>query len=78
MAIYVVTAVLVGVLAVLTLLAFAIGVLGAFGVMQIARCALCGHLSVVAQKRAGCAFCRHPHLAHPLTAFHRAQSSGIR
>ena len=71
MAVYVLTAVLVAILAIASLAAFVLGVLGAFGVLHLARCAKCGHLVIGDKLPVGCPYCRHPHLAHPITAIHR-------
>lgn len=70
MAIYVLTSVLVAVLAAISLIAFAVGVLGAFGMMQIKRCTGCGHLTW--DRVDACPYCRHPHLAHPFASLRNA------
>lgn len=66
MAIYILTSVLVAVLATATLVAFAVGVLGAFGMLQLNRCTGCGHLTLDRGDSSACPYCRHPYLAHPI------------
>jgi hypothetical protein len=75
MAIYVVIAILVGVLAVVTFAALAVGVLSLLGVLRLERCARCGHLTATEARfpPLTCAQCRHPHLAHPIASWRHIQ-----
>lgn len=80
MLIYVVLAVLVGLLAIATVMAQAVGLLALGGVVRLMRCSGCGHLTITdpQTKPASCPYCRHEHLAHPLAALHlgRARTLG--
>jgi DNA-directed RNA polymerase subunit RPC12/RpoP len=69
MAVYVVIVVLVGLLAIVTVTALVLGILGAGGLVRLVRCTRCSHLVVLARDdpRPACPYCRHEHLAHPLT-----------
>ena len=71
MATYVVTSLLVALLAAISLLAFAVGMLGVMGFSCLSRCRLCGHLTLAAERPESCPYCRHPHLTHPFAARHR-------
>jgi hypothetical protein len=75
MAIYVLIAILVSVLAVMTFAALAVGVLGLLGILRLERCARCGHLTATDARipPLTCAQCRHPHLAHPIATLHHVQ-----
>lgn len=65
MAIYIVLAILIGLLGLATFAAMLIGLFAAGGVLHLARCGNCRHLVIAT--RSGCPYCRHQHLAHPLT-----------
>jgi len=69
MAAYVIVGVLVGALAIVTLAALVLGLLGAGGLVNLARCTRCAHLVIIGRDDAKpiCPYCRHEHLAHPLT-----------
>lgn len=68
MAVYVVIAVLVGLLAVITLAGLVLGLLGAGGLVNLVRCTRCAHLVVLTRENTdlACPYCRHEQLAHPL------------
>ncbi|MGH8862689.1 MAG: hypothetical protein ACRDVG_15900 [Jatrophihabitantaceae bacterium] len=74
MAIYIAIAVLVGLLAIVSLAAMGIGLLGAAGLLRLERCLHCGHLAVATRNETpqSCPYCRHTHLVHPLAALHRS------
>lgn len=69
MAIFVVIGVLIGLLAIVTLAALVLGLLGAGGLVNLVRCTRCAHLVINGQDNSNpiCPYCRHEHLAHPLT-----------
>jgi hypothetical protein len=70
----VLAAVLVGVLALATLLAMYGGLLGLLGVMRFVPCDLCGHLGMTSASEPlrTCTRCRHGRLLHPLWALHHS------
>ncbi|MGI8677698.1 MAG: hypothetical protein ACR2LX_03235 [Jatrophihabitans sp.] len=64
------TSVLVGLLAVVSIVALAIGVFAAFGGMRLARCPQCGHMITAPSHGPStvCPYCRHQRVAHLFTA----------
>jgi len=72
MALYVIIAVLVGLLGIATIIAMAIGLLSIAGVLRLDRCEHCGHLTVNDARTApqSCMYCRHERLTHPLATLH--------
>ena len=75
MAGYVVAGILVAILAVATLMALVLGLLGVFGQLRFGRCAACGHVTMSpgGTDEPSCAYCRHPHVVHPIGSWrHRA------
>jgi hypothetical protein len=71
----IVLAVLIGVLAVVTLLAAYVGVLGLTGADVLERCPRCRHLWLRLAAADGCGYCRHDRLLHPMWALHHAGTS---
>lgn len=73
MAVYIVIALLVSGLAVVTVAAAIVGILGLVGILRLARCDRCGHLTVTdaGTEPQSCPQCRHERLTHPLAALHR-------
>ena len=69
----IITAVLVLILASVTLAATYVGLLGVVGALRIQRCERCGHQSIQRQSAdiAGCGFCRHERLFHPVRTTRR-------
>lgn len=80
MAVYVVIALLVGVLAIATVAAAIIGILGLVGVLRFARCGHCGHLTVTDARTVpqSCPQCRHEYLTHPLASLHHVHDLRVR
>lgn len=79
MAIYYVIVVLAGALALASFAAGTIGLLGVIGAVRLERCPRCSRHLVAADAaahalapadQAGCFFCRHVSLVHPLGALH--------
>lgn len=70
MVVEVVTAVLVVVLGLATLVVAYIGVLGLTGALNLARCERCNKLLVIRTDAAPgtCTYCRHDRLLHPMHA----------
>ncbi|HEU5270347.1 MAG TPA: hypothetical protein VFU36_10530 [Jatrophihabitans sp.] len=73
MAVYIVIALLVSGLALVTVAAAIVGLLGVAGILRLARCDRCGHLTVTDARTEpqSCPQCRHERLAHPLATLHR-------
>lgn len=72
MAVEVLIAVLVALLALVTLVAAYVGILGVFGGLRLSRCRQCNHLGITSihDPNAGCTYCRHDRLLHPVAALH--------
>lgn len=68
MTLYVLAGVLIVVLVVASCAALILGLFGEMGVVTLARCPECDHLVMggPGTPRAGCYYCRHDHLVHPL------------
>ncbi len=75
MLIYLALAVLVGALAIATVLAQAVGLLSLGGFVRLARCNRCDHLTISdpQTRPASCPYCRHERLAHPFAALHHGR-----
>lgn len=75
MAVYIVIAVLVAALGIVTLAALALGLLSLPGLVRLERCGRCGHLTVTDARSAprSCPQCRHEYLTHPLASLHHVQ-----
>ena len=69
----VLTAALVLVLGIVTMMAIYIGIMGMLGVTRLTRCDTCGHLGVTPadEPLLTCTYCRHERLLHPVHAMHR-------
>jgi DNA-directed RNA polymerase subunit RPC12/RpoP len=80
MAVYMIIAVLVGALAIVTLAALVLGLLGAGGLVNLVRCTRCAHLVIIGRDDTNpiCPYCRHKHLAHPLTTLRHPRRELLR
>lgn len=71
---YVVTVVLIFLLAAASCVALLLGVLGEAGVLRYSRCQRCAHLVVTYDDTTAptCLYCRHTRLTHPFRALRQA------
>jgi hypothetical protein len=77
MVLEILTAVLVVVLALATVIAAFVGLLGLTGALRLLRCERCDHQIVTSAFRppGTCAYCRHDRLFHPVYAIHHAPAT---
>jgi len=78
MPVEIVLAVLVGILAIVTITAAYLGILGMTGTNPLKRCPRCGHLCITSRVEGGadgCGYCRHDRLLHPMWALRHDHSS---
>lgn len=79
MTIEIITGVLVGILAVVSVAAALIGLAGMFGLVRTSRCPGCGRfgVTVIDSAAANCLNCRHERMLHPVAVLHRTHAHGM-